>query len=81
VKAGKRSAERRAQTKLVDKPSCSTGSGLGHEQCAACAGQSAPQRKVCEEKVKDLYCQGRAGPDPACPEGERAQVFPANSQY
>lgn len=61
--------------------SCSTLSGLGHEQCAACVGQSTPQRKVCEEKVRDLYCQGRAGPDPACPEGERAQAFPSNSQY
>ena len=61
--------------------SCSTLSGLGHEQCAACVGQSTPQRKVCEEKVKDLYCQGRAGLDPACPEGERAQAFPSNSQH
>lgn len=62
--------------------SCSTLSGLGHEQCAACVGQSTPQRKVCEEKVKGLYCQGRAGLDPACPEGERAQAaFPSNSQY
>ena len=69
-----------ASAAAVDS-SCSTLSGLGHEQCAACTGQSAPQRKVCDEKVKDLYCHGRAGLDPACPEGERAQAFPYNSQY
>lgn len=96
VKVGTRSAQPRSDANPTptagssaepglrrDAPaeSCSTLYGLGHEQCAACVGQSTPQRKVCEEKVKDLYCQGRAGLDPACPEGERAQAFPSNSQH